>query len=481
MAKGLAAMRLFLVQIFLVIVLLTIARGCRAQASIMSGLPAQSTHTSAEKTDSPVIISLDEAIRRAEQNDSNFANAIAATGVAERGRSIARSTLLPTVRYHNEYIYTESSGGRNFGKHAGKQAGNSDAFVFLPNNAIHEYVSQAIVTENLSFSEVVQVKRADALSAQAAAQAEIARRGLVFTVVQQYYGVLASEEKLQIAKRATVEANRFVDLTKKLEQGGEVAQADVIKAELQLQQRQRYEETARLLADNSRLELGILLFTDPRTDYRLADDLRRAPPIPNEADVDATAQDNNPDIRSAVEALRSAKENVSIARSGYLPQLSLNWTYGIDAPQFAVNGPLDLSLNPPVKPRNLGYSAFAMLDIPVWDWLATHNRVRQSQIRKAAAQTTLNETQKRLLANLKEFYHNAEVAWHQLTSLQQSVKTATDSLKLTNMRYQAGEATALEVVDAQNTLLLTKQAYVDGEVHYRATLADLQTLTGILP
>lgn len=470
-------------QVFLGVTLITLPHGGFGQNNIRASYPAQSvpaTQTGANAT-APVVISLDEAIHRAEQNEPNFANVVAAEGVATQDRLIARSALLPIVRYHNAYLYTESSGARNAGRHAGKQAGNSDAFVFISNNAIHEYVSQAIVAETLSVASIGQVKRANATAAQAAAIEEIARRGLVFTVVQQYYVVLAAEQKLQVAQRATAEAGSFVDLTQKLERGGEVAHADVVKATLQLQQRQRGQEDAQLLAENARLELGILLFPDPRTNYALEDDQKQTPPVPDEGDVNAAAQRNNPDVRSAMEALRAAGEDVSIARAAYLPQLSLNWTYGIDAPQFATYGPLDMSLDSPVKPRNLGYSAFAALDIPIWDWFATHERVKQSEYRRSAAKVALTYEQKRLLAHLDEFYHEAEVAGGQVASLRQSVQTATDSLRMTNSRYQADEATVLEVVDAQNALILAESAYADGEVRYRAALANLQTLTGVLP
>ena len=479
LAKVQLKMRPFSRQVLSGAILILLAHGMSAQNGVMTNRPTPGIQTdpATASPSGPIVISLDEAIRRAEQNDSIFASAVAAKGVAANDRSIARSALLPGVHYYNQYIYTESNGARNTKDHTG----NGDAFVFLPNNAIHEYVSQAIVSETLGVIGFAQLKRADAVSAQAAAQAEVARRGLVFTVVQLYYGVLAAAQKLQVAQRATAEAGHFVDLTEKLEQGGEVAHADVVKAELQLQQRQRDQENAQLLAENSRLELGILLFADPQTDYKLEDDLKQAPPVPDEAAVNAAAQRNNPDIHSAMEALRAANDDISIARSGYFPLLSLNWTYGIDAAQAAFNGPLDMSLSPAVKPRNLGYSAFATLDIPVWDWFATHDRVKQSQLRKIAARTTLNQTQKRLLANLQEFYHEAQIAWRQVASLDQSVQTATDSLRLTNLRYRAGEATALEVVDAQNTLFLAEQAYTDGEVHYRAALANLQTLTGVLP
>ena len=44
----------------------------------------------------------------------------------------------------------------------------------------------------------------------------------------------------------------------------------------------------------------------------------------------------------------------------------------------------------------------------------------------------------------------------------------------------SGEATVLEVVDAQNTLTQAQGAYHDGVVRYRAALANLQTLTGTM-
>ena len=61
-----------------------------------------------------------------------------------------------------------------------------------------------------------------------------------------------------------------------------------------------------------------------------------------------------------------------------------------------------------------------------------------------------------------------------------SATTAAESLKLTKMRYSGGEATVLEVVDAQNAYVIAENAREDGRVRYEAARANLQTLTGIL-
>jgi outer membrane protein TolC len=150
----------------------------------------------------------------------------------------------------------------------------------------------------------------------------------------------------------------------------------------------------------------------------------------------------------------------------------MNVTYGIDATQFAVNGP--------DKTRNLGYSASVTLDIPVWDWLSTQHKLKQSEIRRDAVQVALTAAQRHLIARLDEAYSEAETARDQLASLDASVATAAESLHLTTVRYAGGEATVLEVVDAQNAYVSAENAREDGRVRYQAARADLETLTGTM-
>jgi outer membrane protein TolC len=48
------------------------------------------------------------------------------------------------------------------------------------------------------------------------------------------------------------------------------------------------------------------------------------------------------------------------------------------------------------------------------------------------------------------------------------------------MRYTGGEATVLEVVDAQTAYLGAENAREDGRVRYESAKSDLETITGIL-
>jgi outer membrane protein TolC len=314
------------------------------------------------------------------------------------------------------------------------------------------------------------LRLADATAARAAAEYEVARRGLVATVVGLYYGLTASEHKVTVAERAENEAAGFSDLTTKRETAREVAHADVVKAQLLQQQRERDLADVKLAAERARLELGVLLFPDPRTSY--ATESTPLPAMPSRADVEAQAGAHNPDLRSAMAAVRMSDAEVLGARSAYIPDLVLNFNYGIDAAQFATKTAEGLN--------NLGYSASATLDIPVWDWLATPHRVKQTEIRRNAVRVALTATQRRLIAVLDEAYAEAAEAQRQAGSLELSARTAAESLRLTKLRYTAGEATALEVVDAQTALTAAENAREDGVVRYETGLANLQTLTGTL-
>jgi len=422
---------------------------------------AATTSTSPATT---VSISLNDAIQRAQANEPAFAAIAAETKATQLDRSIAKAALLPSVDYHNQFLYTQPNGEVT-------QVGGQAAPRFIANNAVHEYTSQATVNETLGLQGVAGVQRASAASARAAAELEVARRGLVSAVVGLYFGVLASERKLTVAQRAAGEADAFTNLAQKREAAREVAHADVVKAQLQQQQRQRDLADAQLAFDRSRLELGILLFPDPRTSYTLQAGETSAA-LPTRAEVEAAAGRMNPELKSALASVRLSEIDVLSAKAAYMPDLALNFTYGIDAPQFAANGPDGI--------RNLGYSASATLDIPVWNWLSTQNKIKQSQIRRDAARVALTATQKRLIVELDTFYAEAVSVRTQLASLDASVQTATESLRLTRLRYTGGEATVLEVVDAQNALTGAETAREDGLVRYQAALANLQTLTGTL-
>lgn len=438
--------------------------------------PSAPAHAAAQTAaaNSPIVITLDEAIKRAQGNQPAFATARAESQLAALDRSIARAGLLPTARLYSQGIYTQPNG-----TFADSDEGvpNTPNPKFVANDSRpREYLDQGIAEETLSVAGLAAMRRADATAAMARAELEIARRGLVATVTGLFYGSLAADHKAAIADRAYQEAKNFTTITQDRERQGEAAHADVIKAQLTEQEQWRLLQEASLAAQTDRLDLGVLLFADPRTPYTLkAPDA--PPPLPPMADVEAAAGKYNPEIKSALASLAAANADVLGARAAFIPSLGLNVIYGIDANEFAVNGPMTPT---GIKARNLGYSTSFTVNLPVWDWLSTEHKVKQSEIRRTAAQVTLTNTQRQLIADLQTYYAAAETAKKELDSLDTSVATAAESLRLSELRYKAGEALVIEVVSAQNDYVSAQNAREDGYARYQNALAALQTLTGTM-
>lgn len=420
-----------------------------------------------------VTITLEEAIRRAEASEPGYAAAKADSRSAQLDRSIAAAGLLPIARSFSQGIYVQPNG---LHAESGEGVASAPDPKFVAADARpREYMAQGVVDETLGMAGIASVRRANAAAAQAEAQLEVERRGLIAAVTGLFYGLYAADAKLSVARRALLEAQDFTTLTTEREQARETAHADVVKAQLVEQQRERDLSDATVAAEKERLELGVLLFPDPETPYTLG--VGAAPSLASRADVNAAAARNNPQLKAALATVGVSDADVMAARAAYLPNVLLNVAYGIDANEFAANGPL---LPDGARASNLGYSASVTVNLPVWDWLATEHKVKQSEIRRDAAKVALSATQRQLIARLDVTYSEAAAARDQLASLDASVSTAAEALKLTKLRYQGGEGTVLEVVDAQNAYLLAENAREDGRARYEMALADLQTLTGTM-
>jgi outer membrane protein TolC len=417
-------------------------------------------------------ISLADALARARQYGGQIQSANLAALQAKEDRVQARTLALPNLNAFNQFIYTEGNG--------------TPSGVFVANDGVHVYNEQAQVHEELlAVFRRGEVHRAIAAQAAAQARVEVAARGLNTTVIQDYYAIASAQRKFVNAQRSLAEAQQFVDITQKQEKGGEAAHADVIKAQIQERQRQRDLQDAQVAIEKAKIALGVLIFPDFSSEFTIVDDLDHAELLPPVEEARAKALATSPDLKAAQSSVEAAGFDVSVARYAYLPSLALDFAYGIDANQFAVNSREAQDTGRSTLPNylvanrhNLGYSAQATLNIPVWNWGSTQSKVRQAELKRAQAQLDLSLAQRTLQSNLATAYAEARAAQAQVESLRTSSDLAAESLRLTLLRYQAGEAVALEVVDAQTTVTQARNAYDDGLARYRVALANLQALTG---
>src|SRR5260370_5532121 len=100
----------------------------------------------------PLQLTLQDALERARKNSTQFQAALTAAGLARQDRIQARNALLPTVTYNNSAIYTK-------GVPLGTEPFIGAPVIFIANNAVHEYLSQAHVHQAFDAAAVANFPR----------------------------------------------------------------------------------------------------------------------------------------------------------------------------------------------------------------------------------------------------------------------------------------------------------------------------------
>jgi len=434
----------------------------QAIPSVQAATPARGVVAS---TAAPPTLTLKDALERAQANSQQVLSAMSDVSAAHEDFRQTRAAQRPSLSAKSDYLGTQGNGEFASGR-------------FVTNDGVHIYRDWAVVHEDFTAAALkTGVQRAAEAEALARAKVEIAQRGLVATVAKAFYTLLDTQRKYAAVQTGLDQAKQYVDITQKLESGGEVAHSDVVKSQIQFNAQDQALREAKLAMDTGRLDLAVLLFRDFNLNFNIVDDLDTPLPLPPMDEITTMAERENPDLRAANSALKTAKLDVTLAKQGYLPSLTADLDYGIEANAFALNSTVAAD---PLKGKvpNLGYFLTVSLNVPIWDWGTRASKVRQADLKREQANVDLTMTQKTLLRNLQGFYLEAQTARAQSDSLRASADLAAESLRLNVLRYQAGEASILELVDAQTTLLQSRNAYIDGLVRYRLGLMNLQTLTG---
>ncbi len=152
------------------------------------------------------------------------------------------------------------------------------------------------------------------------------------------------------------------------------------------------------------------------------------------------------------------------ARSALLPQLGVVCQYGLDS--YRVNW------------ADRGYAAFLSLNLPVFDWLKAHSAARQARLRaeqaedeRAAAERDFSREYRAALARVRELYR-------QIAVTESQVQASQESFRLSRLRYEGGEGSALDVVVAQAELTQARTNYYTALCEYLNARADLEVASG---
>ncbi len=176
--------------------------------------------------------------------------------------------------------------------------------------------------------------------------------------------------------------------------------------------------------------------------------------------VPSALMENRPDIKEALENLKSKNALIGVEKSAYFPSISLTGSYGQQSQ----------SLNTILQSSANKWSFGPTLSVPIFDFERIKTRVNMSETDLKSALISYEMSVKKAYKEVSDALTRYSSAQNKLSFQAEELNAYTKMLDITTKRFDKGAANQLEVLDARKgmlnaslSLITTKQALLSAE------------------
>lgn len=288
---------------------------------------------------------------------------------------------------------------------------------------------------------------------------------VLLDVRTRFADVLLNRERITVQEQSVALLQEQLQTVKNRFEAGSVSQFEVLTAEVALANAQPALISARnafrIAIDELRVVLGY--------QGNFVSDLRKVPEFQGElvftpAEYDlgealATARERRPELRRLAQLEKAREAGVTVARSDYLPEISLVAGY---------EGRKDRASNS-FADTNDGWTAGVQASWAIFDGASTRGRVAQARSQLAQARLSVSEQTLAIEVEVRRAISSLQEAAELAAAAAKVVGQATEALRLADVRYRNGAATQLDVLQARQAL--TEASLNKLEANYRHTIA----------
>ena len=152
------------------------------------------------------------------------------------------------------------------------------------------------------------------------------------------------------------------------------------------------------------------------------------------------------------------------ARAELLPQANVTFDYGVDSTQALI--------------RDRGYAAFFNLNIPIFDWFKAHSATRQFQLQAKQVDFTREIAVRTFSKEYWDALDRVKTLHSQILMTLKQVKFSEEDLRISRLRQEGGEGSALHVVVAQAQLAQARTNYYTALANFWIARTDLDIASG---
>jgi outer membrane protein len=311
-----------------------------------------------------------------------------------------------------------------------------------------------------------QRRQANALVRSALAGLVLQRYATIFTATQGYLDVLRAHELTRVAADELAQANLGLDYVLRRQAAGTAMTADVLSAQLAVATARQAQLAASdtLLMDAA--ALGRLVGANGPADAAPTARLEPTPLPLGDADIIALAVATAPAVLTTQAQASADTAAVRAAKTLYIPTIAAGASYNWANRSTFLGG------------LRSGWLIELTTSYPIFDGFVREQTITLAEVASDVATVTALDTRRLVGASAVQLLGNLHVAEHNIALARESVRLATENLRVFRLRYNAGISTILDVLTAQTSLVQAELSLVSARFGYLSTRASLEALLG---
>jgi outer membrane protein len=411
--------------------------------------------------DSARKISLDEAVRMAQQNDPL---AVQAEGVERTSRAAkvsAIGAIMPSATLSAGRAIQLGGGGTRVNSN-----GETVAITSAPTNSTGLSLNMTLFDGG---QRLYALRTANYDIAAAEANRVAVKYNVALLVKQQYYAVLAAIESRDAAELQMAQATEQFKTSIAKVRAGVATRSDSLRGVVQVGNAQLALITAQTNKEAADAALTRLVGSEVPVTADPASLQENMAALPDSAELASLAK-QGPAVKQAQANVEAAEESRKASKATYLPSLSASYSrtgsgvdprFGLGDGAFAYNGRLTFSLS-----------------YPVFNNFQREEQVVRAKVAEVNAQVALRDTQLGQQQSLTQYIGALRGASQRVAVQVASVAAAEEDVRVQQQRYNIGASVLLDLITSQAALATAEQALIQARYDYRIARAQLEALIG---
>lgn len=275
------------------------------------------------------------------------------------------------------------------------------------------------------------------------------------SITQIYVQILYAAEAVKV-NEATLDVSRAeCERARALLAAGSIARSDLAQLEAQVSTDKYQLVTAQATLQDYKLQLKQLLELDGEKEMTLyiptLGDENVLSPLPSKTDVYRSALTLRPEIEAGRLNVKASELNINIARSGYIPTISLSAGIG----STNTNGN-DFTFGEQIK-QNWNNSLGVTVSVPIFNNRQTKSAVQKAKIQKQNSELDLLDNQKNLYKTIEGLWLDANSAQQRYVAAIEKLRSTQTSYDLIQEQFNLGMKNTVELLTEKNNLLNAQQ------------------------